>query len=100
MPPGSFMTSIYTSVQLIRALSCIKRLDIPPAMVKLAVAQAPDGTCVVTLAEDRREPSLNMEMVVKLTADEVRAWRAECHALVGEDTALLSLDFSPRPERA
>jgi hypothetical protein len=84
----SSVDSIYTPAHLIRALARVKRINPPRTVGRLTLAHAQDGACTVTITENRREPALNLEIVVTLTADEVRAWRAACHAMAAELSGL------------
>ena len=76
--------SIYTPDYLIRALARVKRINAPHTVGRVTLARARDGACTVTITEDRREPALNLQVVVTLHADEVCAWRAECHDMAAE----------------
>jgi hypothetical protein len=76
--PGSALpNAIYTPSQLVRALARVRAMTPPARVTRVNVAQGGDGTCVVTLIEEHRDPTLNVEMSLTLTAEETRAWRAE-----------------------
>ena len=73
----------YTASQLLRALGRIKaEAALLERANRVDVAQAPDGTCLVKLIEQARDQTLNVELrVLKLNAEETRAWRAELQNL-------------------
>jgi hypothetical protein len=55
-------------------------MKVPSRVNRIDVAQGADGSCVVTLFEQRRDPALDLEVVVKLSREQTRAWREALRA--------------------
>jgi hypothetical protein len=80
------LNAAYSPSQLARALSRVKAaLDLPAKINRVDVKPSPDGMCIVTFVEERREAALGIDSVVVLTAEETRAWRLELHRIAAEN---------------
>lgn len=73
----------YSPAELARALARVKPHPMG-RVTRVEVSVAPDGGCVVTLTDERRDPTLDTGTHIRLTAQETRAWREECRRLAGD----------------
>ena len=73
----------YTPAELARALARVKPHPMG-RVTRVEVGLGADGGCMVTLMDERRDPTPDTGTHIRLTADETRAWRRECRRIASE----------------